>query len=442
MTIIEIGSSLLSCKRLCLAVVILSIAGAASGQSQDTSATIHQLPGSGLRLLELSTFESWATGPSGGGPAAQLNEGGLITGGTLSVGLSAPTRHGQYSLRYTASSFWLQQLHSTVVDHAIDISGSDSLSARTILRGGATATLLNTSNLLFLLPSLAPAGQSQFDPSQPPSVSSAAVTGVQARFYGQRTLQAHVNGAFERRQTQRLTWSLFADGTRTQNVAELHEPSNTVSPGLPAMTMVQSGFQTTYLSSERTSLGLSVADQEISSFYDRSRAANVSASVSRLFRSRLRVAVRGGVSYISMQNGLEDTGHVRGFVDTFGVEAAYPLKSAQLTFSIARTGMDPYGIGATSTLTAFGAWTYRRPGSRTGLQISANWQHLNSVIFGSLDFLQLTAGLTRRIGRDADGQLSYVFTTTTSPVRDQFLQGNLSAVRFTLAWRPTKLRIL
>jgi hypothetical protein len=208
------------------------------------------------------------------------------------------------------------------------------------------------------------------------------------------------------------------------------------------MTMIQSGFQTAYLSSERTSIGFSVADQEISSVYDRSRAANVSASVSRLIRSRLHIAVRGGVSYISMQNGLEDTGHVRGLVETFGAEAGYPLKSAQLTFSIARTAMDPYGIGATSTLTAFGGWTYRRPSSRTGLQISANWQHLNSVMFGSLDFLQLTAGLTRKLGRDAEGQLSYVFTTTTSPVGDQFLQGNLSAVRFTLAWRPMKLRIL
>lgn len=423
--------------------VLLLLCFAATARSQDTGTGGSPVSSSGLRLLELSTYESWITVPAGDAGTSNYDSG-LSAGGSASIGFSATAGRARYTFRYTGSYFWFQQSRATDIDHAIDLSGEYRLDARTVANFGATAMLLNTNELLFSSPhEPIPASQSTGAAEAITATSpGVAVAAAPALLFGQRSLQAHVRGVIQREETARFVWSFLMDGTRTQSLTGSTGTAPVTFPILPAITSVQSSIQGSYLATERTSVGLTIGDQEMASLDERSRASTLTTKLSRQFRPHLRAAFRGGLSYVSLRDSAAISLQTHGLEGLFGAEVDYQRNSGQLIFSADRSPIDPYGVGANSTLTTMATWTYRRPGSLMGLQISTGWQYLNSSVFGSLQLLQFTVGFTRKVGRETDAQLSYAFTTLESSAQGPFASGNLSAVRFTLAWRPTNLRIL
>jgi hypothetical protein len=111
-------------------------------------------------------------------------------------------------------------------------------------------------------------------------------------------------------------------------------------------------------------------------------------------------------------------------------------------FAVERKALDPYGIGAASILTTRGSWSVQPGGRNTGLSVAAEWEDLSGGTFDSLQLINLTASMTRLMNQEAEAQFAYAFTSIRSTSGDHFPIENLHILRFTVAWRPSKFRIL
>ena len=102
---------------------------------------------------------------------------------------------------------------------------------------------------------------------------------------------------------------------------------------------------------------------------------------------------------------------------------------------------DAYALGAAHTLSATGAWSWRRRGSGWSTSLSGGgWQRLGGASAVSLEGWQISASLSRALSRQMSLGFTYGYMTNAGGLTGLSQDLTMQAARLSLIWQPGKGR--
>jgi hypothetical protein len=261
------------------------------------------------------------------------------------------------------------------------------------------------------------------------------VTSPTLLFYGSRTLSAAAQATISTRLTSRTTFQINAGATHSQGL-----PFNT--PGLPEVTGSTSLFHATTLNvgvgishslSPRTEVAVNfTTSRTISRLQD--TLYNIgSVSLTRTLSERWFASVHGGGGN---RDSIRQTNTPQALQYQAGAGLGFKTFAHTLLGSYDRSFADPYGLGASATISSMGAWNYGRPDSVWRFRVSVGQQQVQSASFRTLESWQATMILQRALSTHTAIAAQYGYmrysggpSTTTDAISP-------SAVRLTVIWAP------
>jgi hypothetical protein len=229
----------------------------------------------------------------------------------------------------------------------------------------------------------------------------------------------------------RASFNISAAFTRLQPVST-GRTEGTINGLLGQSTSGNVGVGISYSLSPRTQVGASVNEERTISRFQDSYQTSGSVFIGRKMSRRWFGQVYGGAGH--MRSARREFRLSGGPQYQGGGSIGFRTYSHTLLFSSGRTFGDRYGIGAGSTITAFGSWNWARPGRSWTVFANVAEQWFRGGGPGDLSSWQATMGVAKALTSTASITAEYAHTLTGQ----SNLGGELTqrALRFSIVWAP------
>jgi hypothetical protein len=252
--------------------------------------------------------------------------------------------------------------------------------------------------------------------------------------YGDRLLSVHAGMGVTYSPTGRTSINLGFSGTRTQRLKRNNGLGN--SPINPYTSAGLASVNWSHSLTPRTEIGVSAGSTRT---YSRNQDGYI---------IRSDFSVRRTMSHRWFLNGRIGAGHIlytrQTFVAHTGVGyiagGGVGFKTLSHTFlaSIDRNLGDTYGLGARATMSASGAWVWRRLASPWMMSGSVDYQKLQGSIFRRLESRAALVALTRSLGSHLFVSVQYGYSELPTVGLNPDL--SQSGATVALTWSPAERR--
>ena len=416
----------------------------------------------GLRLYSVSVGSSYSTMaiPNGGTflqtvGFAQYLQSNINTVGAATIGWQRSKETNSFSILYTPSySANARYPEWNTLNHRLQITGSRpvKLSRRWTLSTSLSANL-NSLQQFFLSPTAygsavtSQAGfeelssgmvQGKFTNDQLSSLltgNSQLETPDRILVYGNRILTASLGLTLAYAYSPRLTVSFGVAGSRVQH---LSDPVSARTPEygylLQQTTAANVNGTISYSLSPRSQVGGGIVTSRAFSSYQDAYVSSAHLFFSRRMGQNWFASVQGGTGFIRAVHATSAL--PRGPQYTLGGSLGYQVSKSQvLLFSVSRSISDYYGLGAGSTVSASGAWSWNRPGSHWGVYSSYGQNYARGP-FNHIDSWRASAGLARSITRETAIQVGYGYMRYAGLVSNTPYRFAANTVNLSVVWAP------
>jgi hypothetical protein len=402
----------------------------------------------GIQFHGVTVFGSYYSGYSPYNQNLTAQDENAYAGASTSLGWSTSGPKSSASFGYGVS--YMRVLNDTGFsssNHSLSFGWNRRISQKWGFTASAAGVVNNVEQLLFnptplsnaatlpaTLDELSAAMQAgSFSDSEFASMlTGAAVLSTPERTfpYGARTLSVSMNIGMSYRPTERTSISLGFSGARTQRLVWRDGVSD--DSAIPYTSAGLASFSWSHLLSPRTSIAVSAGTTRSFSRFQDAYVSRADFSSSRTLSPRWFVQGRVGTGYIvyTRQTFVAPTGL------GYSAGGAIGFRTTSHTFlaAIGRSVSDGYGLGAGATLSATGAWNWRRRASPWSVSGSAGYQQLQGSILGRLESWTAGVSLARSLGTHLFVSVQYGYselpTILTQPELSQ------SGARVALTWSP------
>ena len=262
--------------------------------------------------------------------------------------------------------------------------------------------------------------------------SSAGLVGIpQTLVYGSRVLNFGANASASYKPTTRLGFVT----TLGFNESVARRSSQTEAAFLiPRTTFEFASVAPTYSLSERDELGGKVEVTATKSRVSDFRAYSYVGSYGRRLTEHLFANAQLGLSNFSYVG--RDGGHT--YIGT-GILGYRNNRGQTWAVTASRKSGDLYGLTSSSSNSIFGAWFYRKRGSKFGFQAYGGEERLSGGSLGGLTVAQASGGVLRSLGRLTTTSFSYAFMSASKTELLNYNGGTTHAVRLAVFWVPRQL---
>lgn len=262
-----------------------------------------------------------------------------------------------------------------------------------------------------------------------------------AFFYGGRVLSASAGLSLSYAQSTRSTFTFSMVGVRTQ-YSSVGGTSVNLGPNvlIPKTTAASASLGWAYSLTPRTTVSVGVSSSRSYSQFADGYSSSATVSIARTLSPHWFVGATGGVGYITP---LHETFKVpTPLVPQFGGSVGYKFAAQTLLGTYSRSSYDAYGLGASTTETGSGGWTWNRPGSSMGFSGSAGYSRLTSPGFPNLTSWTARASVSRKLQSQLSMVVSYSYARYPESLLGQVGDLGLGGVNVALNWWPSGSRSL
>ena len=225
--------------------------------------------------------------------------------------------------------------------------------------------------------------------------------------YGDRMWSASLQTDAAYSYSSRTTLHLHAVATRNQTLNDLSVPGGSESAYLVRYTESgDAGIDIAHMLSPRTTVAVGVSATRVFSRIEDIYITHANVLLARMMGPNWFVKVHAGVAQINVlrQTRLLPTAPQVEAGGTIG----YKTYAHTFLATVDRQTGDPYAIGASSVLTASGAWSWRRPGNPWWLACDFGEQRTAGT-FGVINGWRATGEIGRRLSTRTALSLGYAF---------------------------------
>lgn len=389
---------------------------------------LHPSPG-GIRLDNVSAFLSYySVAPQGlfGSPGGSQINGETGVGGSATVAYGTSGERSGFSIVYTPTYVArLRYANSNSVNHALNLSWRHKLAPRWTMNWNASGVMTSASDALFapmtlsnvtaISGSIADLAAALEAGRLTNSQAAAVLTGSPVLespagllLFGNRLLNASAGAGLSYAQSARLTFRIAFTANRLQALRDPNSPAGYqygYQIAHSTMGSVNAGFG--YSLSPRTQLSADFSTNRAVSNLQDAYTTMAMMAVERTLGTRWFVQLRGGSGFI---HALRETRTLpAGPQYQVGGNIGYKTRSHTFLGSVERSISDTYGFGSSYSVSATGAWNWRRPGSAWSLATSFGQQRLAGISFEAINTWRGSAGLVRSLGAHTNISTQYAY---------------------------------
>jgi hypothetical protein len=449
----------------CVTFLLLSCA-AGPVLAQDSAAPAPE-PKSGLQIRSISAYGDYysnglASPTAPFQPGFQNGLADLGIGGGVVFDWTKYTERTSFSLSYTPS-YTARVRYSSLnsLYHAMSLNLSRTLAPRWRFVSSVVCDFSNLQQYLFSPTSLSKVASasatyndlaaalltSNFANNSQLGVIVSSLPSVESplRFlvYGERVLTASAQASLSYSISPRLSLSFTASGGRQQRVSEPQGVNGANSYLIPTSTSAGADISISYSLSPVTQVGGSVTTTRIFSGLQNFYATQSVATWERALGHRWLIQTYGGVGTINIVGPPPGNIVGRSLYDfpktphaVLGGRLAYKTTEHTFLASYKQPANGSYAFGASTTLSADGAWKWARPGSPWWTETSFDWQ----LIYGyngaaNTSGWRITAGLNRRLAPHIVFLTQYAFVSYAG-IQTADRRFSQNAVRIEVTWMP------
>src|SRR5579883_692796 len=326
-------------------------------------------------------------------------------------------------------SFRFSSLHG--LNQVLHMEMTRQVTPQWALNTGLSAEDITIEQFLFSTPHAAGPVLSSYPNEQAPPSGQTGLTAIQAIIYGQRVLTISGRLGVTYKPTSRFRVTFDGEGSDSRARPDQNQP---VPQAALETEMETAELSLAYSTSPRSEAALRADTQRLRSFGDTYTIESLGLGFTHRFTPHLIGSVLAGGGVITP---LRAGPLVSGGSSWIGeARLGYEGRENVLSANYSHFAGDFYGLGASSTTTFAGNWSWRRLGLNWGLHAYAAEQILSGGLAAGTRMWQASGGVSRAAGRQLVVSLDYSYLTGSfSPV---LLAQNVNgqAARLTFSWIP------
>jgi hypothetical protein len=339
----------------------------------------------------------------------------IYTGVSISAGWDKSGERSNASILYSPSYFrTVRNPDLSSLNHDLSLNWSTKLGAKWAFGASAAGIISNLQQLMFNPTRL---GSASMVPATFDELAAAVLAGSYSNFqlasvltgasalsspdrsflYGNRMLSTSAQITLSYAPSQRSSVNFGVYATRAQRLRRADEKAEaSVDHVVPQTTAGGATFGWSYSLTPRTQVGAEVSAMRVFSLYQQSYVTRGTVSIGRTMSRRWFVQTRFGAGHIAY---IRQTIAAPSGADYIaGGSIGYKTSAHTFMASFDRTVGDAYGIGAGSTRSTTGAWTWRRPGKPWSLTSGASHQILKGSVLSTGESWSASMGVSRQLG--------------------------------------------
>lgn len=403
---------------------------------------------SSLSLDSVSVYSSYMRDievPGIGAVGSEFGEGAAATLRWARIG-----QKSDFSLSYTAA-YDGRLGYSNALSHMLSLNSGHRLGSRWHLRYSLGANVLDTEQLLFMPNFLTQVAEvpttfddltnallhGTFNNSQllPLYTGVQAVKSPTLLLYGTRILSASGQVSLAYDFSRRTSIEAWVSGARVQALSNGGEEQ--LAGGLlPVQSTTDNvSIGVSHSVDPRTQLNVQVTSTEVVSAYEDALYSQASVSATRTLNRRWFATAQGGGG---ASKSLRQVTYLPGGLQpTYGGTIGFKTFSHTFLATVQRSFVDSYGLGATSAITASGAWNWARPDRPWKIGASFSQSRMEGGLLSQIDSWQVGATFTRTLGLGTTAFAAYSYARYTGGASASSpLVLTPNTARVGLTWNP------
>jgi hypothetical protein len=431
------------------AVLVASLAPAQQAVPGEAANSVLPGPG-GLRLQSVTAFSTYSTDSLN----SRLANPGSDQGGT-GAGIAATLvfdRFGprtDFDVTYTPSYFsGFQAVGGNSENHSLSINWRRRLTPKLTWTISGFGNITSFEEALFRPTTLANvvAAPATFEDltaamtagtansmQMETALTNARITDSPSGLllYGSRMLGATVQTGFTYSRSSRLTIRTNLSGDRAQ---AMHQPGGQPDYMLAHSTAAAASIGVGYSLTPRTQLGVDVSMARTFSNIQDAYTSYANASMARTIGATWFLQMHAGMGTITpvrQSSALSQAPQLEA-----GGGLGHKAHTQTFLLSVERSISDSYGFGATSSVSATGAWNWARPGRGWSVMGDFGQQWLSSSALQSFNSWRVTLGLTRNLGQHTIMSAQYVYLSSSGLAGGPNPLPSVHMVRMSVGWTP------
>lgn len=251
--------------------------------------------------------------------------------------------------------------------------------------------------------------------------------------YGDRVLNASLAATMSYAPSSRLRLHWTLSGGRSQGLRPGRGDQSLLREAfLPRTTGANAAMGVTWLLTPRSQLSVDASASRGFSYLQDSLVSVGSLTLGQRLGRRWFISLQGGAGVITPLRG--GVYLPRGPQYTASGTLGYQRRSHGLAATHGRMISDAYGLGAWSTDTTSGSWSWRRPARAWSVFCSGGRQQLRGLQRMTLEGWLVRTGISRALSRGAATEISYAYLSNDA--RAAGLARNLAqhSVRWSFLW--------
>lgn len=416
--------------------------------------------GPGIHLHTVSVSSAVNSGAQGLGLSAAIPtaEKGVVSI-VQAAGVLGWARMGtvsNISVTYSPSfSRGVSLLNYWSINQALSVSGGRRLGAKLSLNGSVNLIAMDFNQLLNGASPLTNLAQT---PATFEELSSAVLSGKTANtqlaaltgstpivstpetsfLYGVRhlSLASGVTLAYER--STRSAFSLSLSGGRTQ---VLGENDRFLAPGLPLVVQLQrtsnwaAGAGWNYSLTPRDTVSVNLTTSRIVSDYQNAFVSQATVSLGRKLSERWFVRGMAGVGFFNpLRESLPQGRFTR---HEWGASVGYKVYAHTFLGSYTSLVSDIFGLGANSSISSAGAWSWKLPGHSTSVSSSFGYSQMVGSAFPNAGSWSVSSGVGQSLNSRTVLSISYRYIRFPQHVFFYSPSNSVNGLTTSLSWSPS-----
>jgi len=390
----------------------------AAAQTQDPPAI---QPHSGFQLDSVSAYTTYY--PDGLGANLVPLQGAPLApdvgmGAAATISWDHAEERSNISLTYTADySGRLRYSAWDALNHMFSLNAARHFTPLWDFRLTVAAAVITADQLVLL----------------PGELSAVSPVSSSLLLYGNRAFNSTAVMSLAYKLSTRTTLTWHANGTRIQSLGNGDAAGQTgVVSFLSQATTASAGFAASRTLSPRTQVSLDVGTTRLMSGFLDAWTQSATVAVSRSLSQRWFAAMHGGGGFIHPAQPVANLTTRPQYLA--GGNLGYKTQAHTFQVTLDRTVGDSYGLGASTTVSAFGSWYWAPPGSPWSLRLNGGEQQLEHGVLATIDSRQIAVSVGRVITRNLQFTAEYGFMQYSGGA----LFGSISpsTVRVAMIWRP------
>ncbi len=346
-------------------------------------------------------------------------------------------------------------LHFRSFNHALSVSGGRKLRPRLGLNGSLNVIAMDYNQLLN---GSTPLGNLAGTPATFEDLSAAIITGNSQNpqlngltglspvvsspetsfLYGVRHLSMSAGMSLS---YELSTRSHLNGGVSVGRSQVLGDQERAVVPGLPLAAQLRhttgmtGGAGWSYSLTPRDSLSVGVSTSRVFSDYQDAFVSQVSASFGRRFNERWFATGMVGMGLFNPFRETLTQGAFRRL--EWGASVGYKVYAHTFLGSYTDLVSDVFGLGARSSITSGGAWSWKRPGLNTSLSSTFGYSQLVGAAFPNFGSWSASLGVGHALTSHTVLSVSYRYSQFPRYVYFYSPSNSVSGLMSSLSWSPS-----